>query len=222
MQQHSLNDYHQRSMRAYAMNCAEVSNCQEIRVQDPHNEANFHALKTFTFSEVPMDLFDAIFSRYSYRGEFLEDVPSEADVERILDAAIAAPAGVNIRTTSFVVVTDKELLSQLQKTTKLCAAPLSILVLSEDIPNKLRRNFETENYCVVAQNLLLAVTALGYATVLNDIIFTYSEINKPVRKLLNIPKNKKIKAIFNIGKPANPGAPMPKPARDTLVQYNAF
>ncbi len=169
-----------------------------------------------------MELFDTIFSRYSYRGAFLEDVPSEADIQTILDAAIAAPAGVNIRTTSYVVVTDKALLEELQKATKLPLAPVSILVLSEDIPNKLRRNFETENYCFASQNILLAVTALGYVTVINDLIFTYSEINKAVRKVLNVPKQKKIKAIFNIGKPVQAGDALPKPARNELVQYNAF
>ncbi len=169
-----------------------------------------------------MDLFEAIKNRYSYRGEFLEDMPSEEHINAILDAAIAAPAGVNIRTTSYVVITDKNLLVELQKITKLRLAPLSILILSEDIPNKLRRDFQTENYCVASENILLAVTALGYATCLNDLIFTYSEIQKSVRKLLNIPKNKKIKAIFNIGKPTTPGEALPKPARNSCVHYNAF
>ncbi len=169
-----------------------------------------------------MELFDTIHSRYSYRGEFLDDMPGEADINAILDAAIAAPAGVNIRTTSYVVVTDKALLAEIQQTTKLPLAPLAIFMLSEKIPNKLNRDFQTENYCVAAQNVLLAVTGLGYATVLNDLIFTYSSINKAVRKVLNVPKNKVIKAVFNIGKPKNPGAPLPKPAREGLVSYNAF
>ncbi len=169
-----------------------------------------------------MDLFDAIRDRYSYRGEYLDVIPTEEEINVMINAAIAAPAGLNLRTTSYVVVTDKALLAQLQQATKLALAPMSILMLSEDVPNRLRRNFETENYCVAAQNLLLAVTALGYATVLNDIIFTYSEINKSVRKILNVPKNKKIKAIFNIGKPVNVGAPLPKPNISELVQYNAF
>ncbi len=169
-----------------------------------------------------MELFEAINQRYSYRGEFLEDAVSTEDINTILDAGIAAPAGLNLRTTSFVVVTDQALLAELQKTTKLRPAPLSLLLLSEEVPNKLRRDFQTENYCVVSQNIMLAVTALGYATCLNDIIFTYSEINKAVRKTLNIPKKKKIKAIFNIGKPTTPGEALPKPSRNEFVQYNTF
>ncbi len=169
-----------------------------------------------------MDLFDAINQRYSYRGEFLEDMPSQEHINAIVDAGIAAPAGVNMRTTSYVVVTDKALLAELQKVTKLPLAPLAIYLLSEDIPNKLRRNFETENYCVAAENMLLAVTGLGYVTVLNDLIFTYSEIRKGVEKILNVPKGKKVKAVLNIGKPKNPGQALPKPGRESLVQYNAF
>ncbi len=169
-----------------------------------------------------MNVFDAIHSRYSYRGEFLEDMPCEADIHTIVDAAIAAPAGVNVRTTSYVVVTDKELLLALYKAIKLPLAPLAIIALSEDIPNKLRRNFQDENFAVAAQNILLAVTASGYATCLNDILFTYSEFEKAVRKLLNVPRTKKIKAIFSIGKPASPGTALQKPARESLVQYNAF
>ncbi len=169
-----------------------------------------------------MNLFDAIHQRYSYRGEFQADIPSETDIHAIIDAAIAAPAGVNIRTTSYVIVTEKSLLVELQKITKLHLAPLAIIALSEDIPNKLRRDFKDENFAVAAQNILLTVTALGYATCLNDILFTYSEFEKPVRKLLNVPRAKKIKAIFNIGKPVTAGAPMKKPARESLIQYNAF
>ncbi len=169
-----------------------------------------------------MDLFETIHNRYSYRGEFLDDMPTEADIHAILDAAIAAPAGVNIRTTSYVVVTDKALLESIREVTKLPLPPLAIFMLSEKIPNKLSRDFQTENYCVAAQNVLLAVTALGYATVLNDLIFTYSSIHKAVRKILNVPKAKNIKAVFNIGKPKNPGQPLQKPAKESLVQYNAF
>ncbi len=169
-----------------------------------------------------MNLFDAIHQRYSYRGDFLPDMPSEADITAIVDAAIAAPAGVNIRTTSYMVITDSNLLAELHKITKLKPSPLAIIALSEDIPNKLRRDFKDENFAVAAQNVLLAVTALGYATCLNDILFTYGEFEKPTRKLLNVPRAKKIKAIFNIGKPVTAGAPMQKPARESLVQYNAF
>ncbi len=186
------------------------------------NAEPYAVISYYNYSEVRMELFNAIHERYSYRGEFTEDTPTAEHINAILDAAIAAPAGVNTRTTSYVVVTDKDLLQNLQKATKLPLAPLSILLLSEDIPNKLRRNYETENYCVAAQNILLAVTSLGYATVLNDIIFTYSEITNSVRKILNVPKKKKIKAIFNIGIPKNPGKALEKPLRNTLVQYNAF
>ncbi len=169
-----------------------------------------------------MNLFDTIHARYSYRGSFLADVPSEADIHAIVDAAIAAPAGVNIRTTSYIVVTDSALLTEIHKITKLPLAPLAIIALSEDIPNKLRRNFQDENFAVAAQNILLAVTALGYATCLNDILFTYGEFEKPVRKLLQVPRKKKIKAIFPIGKPEAPSKPLAKPARESLVQFNAF
>ncbi len=169
-----------------------------------------------------MQLFDAIHSRYSYRGAFLPDVPTQEHIDAILDAAIAAPAGVNIRTTSYVVVTDAALLQEIYKVTKLPPAPVAIMALNEDIPNKLRRNFQDENFAVAAQNILLAVTALGYATCLNDILFTYGEFSKPVTKLLNLPRGKKLKAIFSIGKPDTPGTALAKPARESLVQYNAF
>ncbi len=169
-----------------------------------------------------MNIFDTIHSGCCYRGDYLNETPSEEDIQTIIEAALAAPARVNIRTTSYIVVTDTDLLQALHKTTKLPLAPLAILALSEDIPNKLGRNFQDENFAVAAQNILLAVTALGYATCLNDTFFNYSQLESPVRKLLNIPRNKKIKAIFNIGKPVAPVQPIKAPMKENCVQFNAF
>lgn len=60
-----------------------------------------------------MDFFEAIEKRYSFRGEYKAQAVSEKDMRKILDAGIRAPSGRNGQTTSFIAVTDKDLLKKL-------------------------------------------------------------------------------------------------------------
>ncbi|MGD1823113.1 MAG: nitroreductase family protein [Pleomorphochaeta sp.] len=172
-----------------------------------------------------MNLFEAINKRYSYRGEFIKEKLSDLDIEKILKAALAAPRAMNVQSTSYVAVTDENLINQLgtlinRNGTK--TAPFILVMLSEDKSEKTNFNFEVENYSAACENILLAVTALGYATVWTDGILRNKELNDGVRQILNIPSGKTIKAVLPIGKPLTEGPYKEKSKIEEVVVFNKF
>ena len=121
-----------------------------------------------------MDCLQAIRARHSYRGPYTSAQVPEAHLRQIVEAGILAPSGYNGQTTSFVVVTDPALLGQIRPispdTLALATCPALIAVVMdapEEIPAG-RTFFGIEDYSAAVQNMLLAITALGYASVWFD------------------------------------------------------
>jgi len=172
-----------------------------------------------------MEFFEVIDKRYSYRGEFTNDKLSKLEIDKILNAALAAPRAMNVQSTSYVAVEDEKLINQIGKLINrngTRTAPFILVMLSEDKSDKTNFNFEVENYSAACENILLAITALGYATVWTDGILRNKEINDGVRKILNIPRDKKIKAVLPIGKPVTDGKPKEKSKIEEAVVFNRF
>ena len=86
-----------------------------------------------------MDLFEAIERRASYRGAFLDNEVSEADIRRIVEAGLRAPSGYNLQTTSFVIVRDAALRAQLAAllpTPAMRTAPVILAAVSNPLRNE--------------------------------------------------------------------------------------
>jgi len=172
-----------------------------------------------------MEFFEVIKNRYSYRGKFTSKQLSDDEIKKILNAAIAAPIGMKIQTTSYVAITDKEIISDLGKIIKgngISSAPFVLVMLTENLSGFSSMNFEVENYSAACENILLSVTALGYATVWTDGILRAKEVNDAVRSLLKVPKSKTIRAVLPIGEPKNPTGPKEKDKIEDLVVFNHF
>ncbi len=172
-----------------------------------------------------MEFFDVIKNRYSYRGNFTSKKLSEEDINKILNAAIAAPISMNIQTTSYVAITDKDIILKLGDIIKgngIATAPFVIVLLSENLSGFSSMNFEIENYSAACANILLSVTALGYSSVWTDGILRAKEINDAVRILLKIPKNKTIRAVLPIGEAKDPHQGEEKDPISDLVVFNHY
>ena len=172
-----------------------------------------------------MDLFEAIAKRYSHRTPFLDKTVPDADIRKILEAGIQAPSGQNCQTTSFVAVTDPELrkgIAEVLSTPAVKTAPVILVVLSEHQIAPCGMAFEVEDYAASVENMLLAVTALGYATVWMDGMTKAPAASAAIGKLLNVPAGKTVRTILPIGVPAEVGEPKPRKAFDERVHYNAF
>ncbi len=115
-----------------------------------------------------MDAFEAIQARHSYRGGFLPDPVPRDDLMRIMEAGLAAPSGCNKQTTHLVAIDDQELLARLRAVIdpplRRENAPAAICVLTRRVNAYRDKCFAVQDYSAAIENMLLAITALGYAS----------------------------------------------------------
>jgi nitroreductase len=153
-----------------------------------------------------MDVFEAIERRHSYRGVFAPQRVPRADLERIVTAGIRAPSGYNGQSTSFVIVDDSDLLAKMAAITGsalIGAAPAAIVaVMDPDATPGRHLNFGIEDYAAAVENMLLAVTALGYAAVWLDGMLRSERRAEKVGALLGVPVSREVRVILPVGVPA--------------------
>ena len=156
-----------------------------------------------------MDFFEAIETRHSYRGQYTDAIVPDDDLINILDAGIRAPSGCNTQTTGFVLVTNKELRSQIADilgNENVRTAPALIILVSEKITFDFGLDFEIEDYAAAVENILLAATALGYASCWLDGVVRSRGLDATLAKLLDIPTNKQVRCVLPLGVPLKQGA----------------
>lgn len=172
-----------------------------------------------------MDIFDAINNRYSHRTAFENQPVPDQDIRRIIEAGIHAPSGMNCQTTSFVVVTDAELrkaISDVLPTPATQTAPVILVVLTEHVVTPCGLAFEIEDYSAATENILLAATALGYASVWMDGMTKADEANVQIRKILNVPDGKTVRTILPLGVPSQTGTQKERKSFEERCTYNKF
>ncbi|MDR2357535.1 MAG: nitroreductase family protein [Oscillospiraceae bacterium] len=184
-----------------------------------------------------MEFFEVIFARYSYRGEFEPTPVPREDLEKIVTAGIRAPSAGNMQSQRFYVVTGAEMLSAIREIFPhpgVASAPALILIVSkllkfepfpprdgerggadaraEDAPpQKFDSPFELQDYGAAAENVLLAIAALGYATVWTDGQTTFSkDFQEKAAELLELPKDAKVRAVLPVGIPKTKGGAQPE------------
>ena len=152
-----------------------------------------------------MDVFEAIFTRRSIREFTAEDV-SDADLDIMLRAAMAAPSAHNRQPWHFVVVRDKALLAQIADAhpyAKMAAhAPLAIIVCANPAEAK-QPGYWQQDSTAALENLLLAARGKNLGTVWCG-LHPQEERVEPIRQLLKIPADINILALIVAGHPAQP------------------
>lgn len=172
-----------------------------------------------------MDLFEAIAKRYSYRGEFTETPVPRDDLRRIVQAGIQAPSGKNEQTTSFVIVDDPALLTQLATIINrpVCLTAKAMIVCVIDprpVLNEL--SFAVEDCAAAVENMLLAITALGYATVWLDGVLRFENIAQRVAELLGVPPHLAVRIVLPVGVPKEPGFQKEKLPFERRAWFNRY
>lgn len=172
-----------------------------------------------------MDFFEAVQKRYSYRGKF-KDIPvPQEDLEKILDAGLRAPSGYNKQSTTYVVVTDpalRDAIAKLQPMPAIATAPVLIIPLSEEVETHENLTFELEDYAASVENIMLAITAMGYAGVWTDGMMKLHGTGKAVAELLHVPAGKTVRAVIPVGVPETEGTQKEKMTIAQRVHWNAF
>ena len=151
-----------------------------------------------------MDFFKVIESRYSHRESYTSAPVPKEDVIKIMDAGLRAPSGCNAQTTSFVVVTNAEkrkALAEIVPCDAILTAPVLIIGVSEKVTFDFGLDFEVEDYSAAVENILLAATAMGYASCWFDGTCRLNGNDAAIAKVLGISEGKNVRTILTLGVP---------------------
>lgn len=169
-----------------------------------------------------MDLFEAISSRSCYRGEF-NDVPVPREIlTQVLEAGILAPSACNQQSPSFIGVDDPEIIAQIAEIAPMpaCKTAKAMIVCVSD-PRFVygETTFYKEDCAAAVENMLLALTSFGYASVWLDGMLRRDNIAERIAELLGVPSNKRVQVLLPIGVPS---APAPKAGRLSFEKRASF
>lgn len=154
-----------------------------------------------------MDVFEAIAKRHSYRGPFKDQPISREDLRRIVRAGIQAPSGGNRQTTTFVIADDPDLVAAIREmhptNRAMQQASAYIACLIDEHPEAIYEghSFQVEDCAAAVENMLLAITALGYATVWIDGWLRVEGRAERIGALRGLPEGKIVRVILPVGVP---------------------
>lgn len=175
-----------------------------------------------------MELFEAIHKRHSYRGPMAKTTIPRGHLDKIVQAGICAPSGKNAQTTEFVIIDDPQLVDQLNKlhpaNKAMQQAPAMIACIIDQQPDKIYEgyDFQTEDCAAAVENMLLAITALGYASVWIDGWLRVEQRGEIVSQWLELPTNKKIQILLPIGQPLESWSQKERFPFEQRVSYNKY
>ncbi|MDO4628806.1 MAG: nitroreductase family protein [Planctomycetia bacterium] len=173
-----------------------------------------------------MELFEAMEKRHSYRKEYTDTPIPKEDLLKIVEAGRLAPSGKNAQTTTFVIVDDPEILREfgemLERPASMKSAKAAIVLVTKPERVFCGHTFHLEDMSAAAQNMLLAATALGYASVWVQGGLLMNGVAERINELLNVPVGQYAQVLLPIGVPAEEMAqPVEKPLAERVV-FNRF
>jgi nitroreductase len=173
------------------------------------------------------NLFDAIARRYSYREGFKKKKVPRKDLEKIVKAGLAAPSGKNEQTTTFVIVDDPALVKTIGKMHRMPAMQTAGAIIACIIDRQPAavyegHSFQVEDCSAAVENMLLAITASGYAGVWIDGWLRLENHAQIIGDLLGVPPNKIVRVIVPLGVPAREVPRKPKKPFAERAWFNKY
>ncbi len=175
-----------------------------------------------------MNFFETVEKRHSYRGAFTDQPISREDLRKIVAAGLAAPSGKNMQTTCFVIVDDPEILARIAAISgaslALQTARAVIACVVDRQPEKVYEgmSFEVEDCAAAVQNMLLALTALGYASVWVDGWLRVGGRADELGAILDVPDGKVTRIVLPIGVAADVVQGSPKKPFEERAWFNGY
>ena len=152
-----------------------------------------------------MNTLEALKNRHSYRGSFLPTPVPREHLIQIMEAGYHAPSGCNKQTTSFLAVDDPEVMKKLHAVIDPPVgetAPAMICVLTKKIIAYRDRTFYIQDYAAAVQNMLLAITELGYASCWYEGHITdVDRIGDQMARILGVPEEYELVVFLPVGIP---------------------
>jgi nitroreductase len=175
-----------------------------------------------------MELFEVINKRHSYRGLFENRPVLREDLKRIVQTGIAAPSGCNCQTTDFVIVDDPALvrrIAEMHPTNKgfqTAQAFIAAIVDTQPVAAYEGMSFVVEDCAAAVENMLLAITALGYASVWVDGWLRVDQRAQKIGTMLGLPAGKIIRVILPVGVPVEQWPQREKKPFDQRAWFNNY
>lgn len=173
-----------------------------------------------------MNTLEAIAARHSYRGQYLSTPVPREHLTAILKAGCQAPSGCNKQTTSFIAVDDPDLMAQLFTVIKKGlgkTAPAMICVLTRKVIAYSDRTFYIQDYSAAIENMLLAISDLGYASCWVEGHVTGTDrIGDQMAKMLGVPEEYELIAYLPVGIPAGEVPCVDKLPLEDRAWFNGF
>ena len=172
-----------------------------------------------------MDFFETVKNRYSYRGVFEDRKVPREDLEKIVQAGLDAPSGCNGQTTDFIVVDRDDIVEKIRAipggNKALSGGMAYILCLVDNVPEAVYedKSFQVEDCAAAVENMLLAITALGYAGVWIDGWLRSQNRAETLADLTDVPEGKKVRVIIPLGVPAEETERKTKKSLEERVKF---
>ncbi|MDE6732317.1 MAG: nitroreductase family protein [Oscillospiraceae bacterium] len=173
-----------------------------------------------------MSVIDIIANRRSYRGKYKPLPVPRDDLITIMKAGLDAPSGCNKQTTSLIAVDDKETLEKLRAVIDPPVgetAPARICVLTQRINAYRDRCFAVQDYSAAIENMLLAITELGYQSCWYEGHITDEDrIGFKMAQILNVPDDYELICFLPVGIAETEPVPPKKKAFEERAWFNSF
>jgi len=175
-----------------------------------------------------MDIFTAIEKRYSYRGSMEQTQIPRDNLRKIVECGLKAPSGKNAQTTQFVIIDDPDILEQLHKmhpaNKAMQQAPAMIACIVDKQAEKIYEgyDFQLEDCAAAVENMLLAITGSGYASVWIDGWLRVEQRAEKVAELIQLPASKKVQILLPVGKPLEQGPRKEKKPFEQRAWFNSY
>jgi nitroreductase len=163
-----------------------------------------------------VDLFEAIKIRRSVRSLVKADIPM-VDLEKIVDAGRLAPSGMNNQPREFIIITDADIISRLGIVQSFVGdASAIIAIVADDTQSK----YWLEDVAASAENMLLAIAALGYDSCWVEGTLLRKE--DEAKEILGVPATKRLMVLLPVGKAAASGSQASKKSLEEVTHYNKY
>lgn len=172
-----------------------------------------------------MDLFTAVDTRASYRGQYKSDPVPREDLKRILKAGLAAPSGCNAQTTSFVAIDERATIDEIEKVMNkpsFTSAPAAICVFTRAVPVYAGNLYNVQDYAAAIENMLLAITALGYASCWVEGYVTMGDVGDRIASILGAPQDAKMVCYLPVGVPEEDFKQLKKMPFESRAWFSAY
>jgi nitroreductase len=178
--------------------------------------------------EVVMDVIEVIKKRYSYRGAYKNTLVPRKEQKKIMEAGLAAPSGCNKQTTSLIGIDEPKSLDSIMSILKRNGfdgrnAPAGICVLTQRTIAYDDVYCNVQEYSAAIENMLIAVTALRYASCwIEGQVTADTETQKQIANMLNIPADYTVIAFLPVGIPETEGERPQYKAFSQRACFNTF